>query len=277
MKMGVGEKGDCLRIQKIRSTGSGGAQRQNGAGIQVIARAAAILRALKAERYGLTLAEIAERVELPRSTVQRISGALHAEKLLIAAGPDGGLRLGPELYSLAEAARFDLVRAIRPLLQDLSRDTGETVDLAILRGRKLIFIDQIPGRHRLRTISFVGAEFPLTPTANGKACLALLPIMEVRKIAQAEWGTRNFARQFARLQTELQTVRQTGIAFDLDEHTDGISAVGTAFRDENAECYAVSIPTPSQRFAQSRGEITAAIGRFAHQIKELRKSNQGGV
>lgn len=62
---------------------------ENGSGVQVIARAAAILRSLKNESDGLSLGQIAERVGLPRSTVQRIVGALHAESLVIAAAPIG--------------------------------------------------------------------------------------------------------------------------------------------------------------------------------------------
>ena len=56
-------------------------------GIQVIARAANILRALEGEGEGLSLGEIAARVDLPRSTVQRIVTALADEQLLIAAAP----------------------------------------------------------------------------------------------------------------------------------------------------------------------------------------------
>ena len=57
--------------------------------VQVIARAAAILRAIEGENAGLSLAQIAQRVNLARSTVQRIVASLAAEKILIAASPNG--------------------------------------------------------------------------------------------------------------------------------------------------------------------------------------------
>ena len=63
-------------------------------GIQVIARAAAVLRALKDSQTGLSLGQIADRVALPRSTVQRIVAALIDERLLIATRA-AGVRLGP--------------------------------------------------------------------------------------------------------------------------------------------------------------------------------------
>ena len=69
-------------------------------GIQVIARAASIMRALGSHPHGLSLAAIAQLVGLPRSTVQRIINALEEEFLVEALGPAGGFRLGPALGQL---------------------------------------------------------------------------------------------------------------------------------------------------------------------------------
>lgn len=243
-------------------------------GIQVIARAAAILRALKDRREGLSLGQIAERVGLPRSTVQRIVAALQTERLVMAAGPEGGIRLGPELQALANAARIDLAELIRPHLQDLSRETEETVDLAVLRGDRLIFIDQIPGTQRLRAVSSVGEVFPLTTTANGKASLALLDDDEILRVAAAEWAREGVDGDPGTLLAEIRTIRKSGVAFDIDEHSAGISAVGIAFRDAPGGIYAISIPTPSTRFESRRRELTEALmqlsGRIARILSTLR-------
>lgn len=239
----------------------------NGSGVQVIARAAAILRSLKNESGGLSLGQIAQKVDLPRSTVQRIVGALQAENLVIAATPGRGIRLGPELTSLAQAGHIDIAEFFRPYLVDLSRTTGETVDLAVMRGRRLIFIDQIPGSHRLRTVSFVGESFPLFNTANGKACLALLPDNRIKNMFEAEFGA-DTPRDFSRLLAELTNIRREGVAFDIDEHTPGISAVGGAIIDVNGDTYAVSIPTPSIRFAAIREMIT---DRLKASLEDLRR------
>ncbi|MFN7633295.1 MAG: helix-turn-helix domain-containing protein, partial [Acetobacteraceae bacterium] len=82
--------------------------------VQVIARAAAILRALEEERQGLSLGQIAGRVGLARSTVQRIVGALEAEKLAVAASPNGRVRLGPALLRLAASVETEPARIARP-------------------------------------------------------------------------------------------------------------------------------------------------------------------
>ncbi len=82
-----------------------GARRREG--VQVIARAAEILRRLAAEPHGLTLIELSARVGLPRSTAHRIVSALSQESFVRAA-PSGQLRIGPALVGLAVASRSDL-------------------------------------------------------------------------------------------------------------------------------------------------------------------------
>jgi len=228
-------------------------------GIQVIARAADILRALRAGGHGMSLGQIADRVGLPRSTVQRIIGALETERLVSVAAGGNGIRLGPELYALADSARPPVIELVRPLLFSLSRHTRETVDLSTLRGGHLTFIDQIAGTQRLRAVSSVGDRFPLTSTANGKACLALLADEDVLRLARTEWQAEGRSRDMAAFFAAIGKVREAGYAVDRDEHTPGISAVGVAFRDWRGEVYAVSIPTPSTRFAESEAELVAAM------------------
>ena len=92
-------------------------------GIQVIARAARILRVLRDAQGGMSLGQIADAVELPRSTVQRIVGALQEERLVIASLQGGGLRIGPEMQSFANAARYNIAESCRLLLTELSQET----------------------------------------------------------------------------------------------------------------------------------------------------------
>ncbi|GAJ96569.1 IclR family transcriptional regulator [Agrobacterium rhizogenes] len=239
-------------------------------GIQVIARAAAILRSLKNESDGLSLGQIAERVGLPRSTVQRIVGALQAEQFVIAASPERGIRLGPEIGALAESARIDVLEMLRPYLVDLARRTKETVDLAVFRSKRLVFVDQIPGTHRLRTVSFVGESFPLCDSANGKACLAKLSDKQIlARLAEEQPSVAEDPVLLQAYQAEVEVIRETGIAFDRDQHTVGISAVGAAFYDLQGDLYAISVPTPSSRFQSHEKQLTDELSRTLAQIVAL--------
>src|ERR1700722_12171230 len=188
--------------------------------VQVIARAANVLRALEGESNGLSLGQIAQRVGLARSTVQRIVEALSEEHFLIAASPTSGVRLGPALIRLAASAHVEFDLITRPLLAQLSQKLGETVDLSVLKGAVAIFTDQVQGVHRLRAVSAVGETFQLHCSANGKA---LLSVMDQPKLDRLLRGplpkmTANAIVQRAELIKAVESVRRTGVAYDLEEH-----------------------------------------------------------
>jgi DNA-binding IclR family transcriptional regulator len=244
-----------------RGVGTGEEPSDKAGGIQVINRAARILRAVRDEGDGLSLGQIAERVGLPRSTVQRIVHALVEERLLMAASPNGRVRLGMEILALANSSKIDVVEIAHPHLKALSERTGETVDLAVFRKDHLVFVDQVAGSHRLRAVSAVGEMFPLHCTANGKACLALLDDGEVRQRLKNRDLTiaSGKARSLASLIEELKAIRRTGVAYDEEEHSAGISALGTAFRDQAGTIYAISIPAPTSRFKSGRDKLAPLL------------------
>jgi DNA-binding IclR family transcriptional regulator len=251
-------------------------ENENGRnGIQVISRAATVLRVLKDHPEGLSLGQISTAVKLPRSTVQRIVGALQAERLLIANMVGGVVRLGPELGALAEAARHNTAEQCRPLLSELTQITGETSDLSVLRGDKMIFIDQVPGTHRLRTVSSIGEVFPVTSTANGRACLAQLPRDVALRHARDEAARTGTPLDLENFGSMLDRINETGLAYDLDEHADGISAVGFAFRDLADELHAISVPVPSSRFQRQISEIEIAVQRVAKKVQKAMQTQPG--
>jgi len=229
--------------------------------VQVIARAAAILRALEDEAAGLSLGQIAQRVSLARSTVQRIVAALEAEKFLIAASPTGRVRLGPTILRLAASARTDFVGVVRPYLTQLSSELKETVDLSVVKKDHLVFIDQVIGSQRLRMVSAVGETFPLYCTANGKAYLATLDDTAIAKLIGTSYEQRT-PRTLTRLEDllrDLKTVRKTGVAIDREEHALGVCAAGVVTRDPVGNAVAISVPVPAQRFYKHQRTIVAHL------------------
>ncbi len=240
-------------------------------GIQVIARAAAILRALEDEPQGLSLGQLAERVGLPRSTVQRIVGALASEHLLIAASPGAGVKLGPALVRLASSADVRMERLLRPVLAKLSSSLKETVDLSALKGHEVIFIDQIPGAHRLRAVSAIGESFPLHCTANGKALLSLLSDEKWTRLVTRHLRafTPYSITHLESLKREVEDCRRSHIAYDREEHTEGITAIGTALLDPLGRPLAISIPVPTTRFARLESRLVTELLRARGEIESL--------
>lgn len=224
------------------------AQERNG--VQVIARAAAVLRELEGEAQGLSLGDLASRLDLARSTVQRIVKALSDEQMLMPASSKSRVKLGPLLVRLGASAEIDILHFVKPIMEELSAQLGETVDLSILKDRAALFIDQVVGTQRLAAVSRAGTEFPLHSTANGKALLASLPPLAASSLLSEPLtqDTENTITTMTALEAELAEVRRSKIAVDRDEHTVGVSAVGTWFEDPAGRAYALSVPVPTLRF-----------------------------
>jgi DNA-binding IclR family transcriptional regulator len=238
--------------------------------VQVIARAAAILRALQDDADGLSLGQMAQRTGLARSTVQRIVAALQAEGLVVTASLSGRVRLGPAILRLAGAVRSDFANLARPVLARLSEDLRETVDLAAIHKDRLLFVDQVIGSQRLRAVSAVGESFPLYCTANGKAHLATLDDDAVGALIgkRFEARTERTLTTLEALMADLALVRRDGVAFDRQEHTLGICAVGIALTDTLGNPLAISVPVPSQRF-------DAVSALIAERLLEAKRILQG--
>ena len=110
----------------------------------------------------------------------------------------------------------------------------------------------------------------MTTTANGKAALALLDDDTVSALADREARAGDGAsRPPAEIIAEIRRVRATGLAWDLDEHTDGISAVGAAFRDPNGTINAISIPVPSHRFAARKTTLAKVLSEALGKVDEV--------
>jgi DNA-binding IclR family transcriptional regulator len=233
---------------------------QRSGGIQVIARAAAILAAIADRREGIGLSELAREVELPRSTTHRIVAALEAEEM-VSSGPRGRMRIGPALIRLGAAERLDLRAEARPHIEALSERLEETVDLAVLEGDEVLFLDQVSSPQRLRAVSAVGSLFPAYCTANGKALLAALPADAVGELLPARLParTQKTITSRAKLEAELKKIRRRGYAVDREEHTVGICAIGAIVTDSFGVEMAITVPLPAQRFAGREEEIAAAL------------------
>jgi len=229
------------------------------------------MRALEAAPGGLGLADLAAAVSLPKSTVHRLVAALAAEEL-VATAPGGRIVLGGGLARLAQAGAAALPVRLRPSLEALSRATGETVDLAVLDGDAVRFVDQLPGPQRLRAVSAIGEEFPLYCTANGKALLAAVGPVRARGLLPARLRplTPHTITSHRVLAAELAEVARAGVAFDREEHSEGICAVGAAVAGPGGGLLAaLSVPVPAPRFRGSEERLADAVREAAGQAAAL--------
>lgn len=223
-------------------------------GIQVLRRAAAALDEIASEPGELRLVDLGERLGLAKSTARRLLVGL-VEVGLASVDAQGHFSLGERLLGFGSAGGAHVAAIFRPTIEEVARATdGETVDLSVLRGHRMWFVDQVESSHRLRAVSAVGVRFPLEVTANGKAALAVLDDNDVEAML-ARFG----AGVAHRLRREITEIRRTGVAFDRGEHTPGISAAAIARRAMGGNVVAVSVPAPTERFLNKEQRIVAAL------------------
>lgn len=227
-------------------------------GVQVISRAAAILRSLEGEPAGLSLGEIAKRCGLPRSTVQRLVDALALEELLEVHGR-GGVCLGPALMRLASRSHVDIVQKARPYLEKLGIETGETIVLASASGTELLILHTVVSSHALRVSSGPGGILNIYGIGGGKALLARMDNEAVikligRKIKSLTPNTLTLPE----LLEQLEVIRSTGIAYGNEEHTQGVASVAVSLHTPQG-FYSIDVAGPAWRIAEAKGSIEKAL------------------
>ncbi|WP_455231222.1 IclR family transcriptional regulator [Geopseudomonas aromaticivorans] len=228
-------------------------------GIQVIARAAAIMRALGSNPQGLSLAAIAQLVDLPRSTVQRIINALEEEFLVEALGPSGGFRIGPALGQLINQTQTDIISLVRPHLNALCEQLQESVCLSSLVGDKTYVVDRIVAERELRVVFPIGINAPATATASGKALLAELSEEAINTLLPDPlpvFTPMTLAREA--LLEQLREIKACGIAVDLGEYIEGLCSFAVLL-DTYLDHYAIAIVAPSPRAMPRREAFQQAL------------------
>lgn len=234
--------------------------------VQSVIRTVEILRAIGNATNDLTLADLASRTKLPRSTVHRIVQTLQSVHFVAKGTGSGGLRLGPEFDRLAANSRHALTPTIRPFLENLARETAEGASLTVLEGLNVRFLDQAIVGEGLRAIRLVGSTFPAHCTANGKVLLAALPRAVLRRRLQErlESRTEHTITDPDRLMDELERISSEGVAYDREEHEAGISAVAAIVVDDASNYAAISVAMPTNRFDSRVEFLTDIVRKTAH-------------
>jgi DNA-binding IclR family transcriptional regulator len=239
--------------------------------VQSVDRAVTILEILAREgEAGVT--RIAAELGVHKSTAFRLVSALENRDLVAQDSERGKYRLGLGLLRLAGATteRLDVVRAGRPICRDLAAEIGETVNLTVLSGFEVLYVDQVAGASVLQPRNWVGRRLPAHATSNGKALLAHLPPdrLAAHLDRPRERLTERTLTVRRDLEKELARVRERGYATAIDELEFGLTAIAAPVRGADGEVSAtVSGSGPSFRLPPERiPAVAAAVCRAAEEI-----------
>jgi DNA-binding IclR family transcriptional regulator len=225
----------------------------------------AVIRALDIlelflDRPQLSAREVAERLDLPRTTVHELLVTLVARSYLISVpGQPVRYRLGMPLFQLgtAFAGRLDLVREAQGVAREVAAACNEAVHVAVLDDADVIYLVKVDSTHPVRMVSAVGRRLPAHCTAVGKVLLAALdpagldallkdalPAMTPESITDPD-----------RLRAHLERVRAEDIAADIGESDTAMRCVAAPIRDHSgATIAAMSLSAPMIRWTPKAHE-----------------------
>ena len=233
-------------------------------GVQSIARAFAILRELSLGPAGVT--DIADSVDLPKSTVSRILSALEDEGAVAQREAGSEYELGAGLAALAGAASSEATMAavVRPFLIELNEATGEAAGFVVRSGRNVYWVDNVSqDEAAVQVQDRTGYYSPMHTVPAGLAVLAHLPDDQVEDyLAQPlERVNGRTITDPDLLRARLEAIAESGLVWSVDDLGEGITAVDVPFFDATGACVgAIFINAPSFRFpAEGDRDRTEAL------------------
>lgn len=242
-------------------------------------RALLVLEQLARSQHPPTLAQLAQRLHMPKSTLMRLLAAMQRAGFVAATPTEQGFVPGPQATALAlstlRASAF--TRACRAVLAQLVATLGETCNLTALDGDRVVYMERVETDEPLRLFFAVGGHVPMHCTASGKLFLASMSRLERSRVLARLPLTPNTPRTLVDrklLEEELERLAIRGIGVDNEEFVRGMSAVAVPVRDHQdrvvaaVACHAPTarvkmedllraVPT-LQRAAQSMREVLAS-------------------
>jgi IclR family acetate operon transcriptional repressor len=238
--------------------------------VKPVYKALQVLLALGDEQRPLTLTEICHRVRLPKTTVFRYLQTLAHCGFVTHDRQVDMYQLGARLFELGQLAGQQLrIRDVAlPVMAELRDRFNETVNLGILDGYDIVYVEMVESHHSLRMQATLGSRDPAFSTALGKAMLAFMDDPARHLPARLTPRTVFTLHTRAGVMGALAAVRQQGYALDDQENEDGARCVGAPiFEYPGRVTAAISVSAPASRLGREQvGEVAAAVRAAAATI-----------
>lgn len=232
-----------------------------------LGKAMAVLEVVASSEHPMRFTEILDKCDQPRGTLHRQIANL-VEEGLLTVNPDHTYALGLVLLRYASKAwagnHFRIIA--EPHMQLLHAATGETVHLGMLSGTKVIYVDKVEGRQSVRMYSQIGNASPVYCTGIGKAAISTLSREDLAALLQRiefHKFTKSTIIGPKALLSEIEDIKQSGIAFDREEHEAGIHCVAAPIKPVKGGTNAgISVTGPVYRVS------TEMLEQWAEQVRE---------
>ena len=240
------------------------------------ARLLAVLEAVAGCDEPVAAADIVPKVGLPKPTVHRLCTVLQdlgflqrepGSKRFVVGYRQEQLALNSLINSSNRGARHAILEA-------LAKEVGETVNITVLDGNRIVYIDRVESHWPLRTNLQPGSRVPLHCGASGLLFLSLMPAARRRRLLTAaplEPYTENTITDLARLDARLKEIRRTRVGIEVEEFMRGLIGVAVPVHDAAGQiCATVSLHAPTPRFTAAQAlALAPVLQRSADAVSRL--------
>lgn len=219
-----------------------------------VGKALKVLDSVAAFKRPVKFTELLENSAYPKATLYRLLQTLVNQALLVHDDDTGTYSLGLRLIRLAHNAweHASIAPIARPMIERLAASVGESVHLAQLDNGQVIFVDKLTATDRFKTLAQVGKVAPAYCTGVGKAMLAFIAPKRLDIVVQQQSFFRYTDRTHISadsLLAELPEIRRDGVAFDREEHEEGIISIAAPIFLSNGRVIgALSVATSTARY-----------------------------
>lgn len=239
--------------------------------VQPVAKALSVLAYVAESGRDITLTAVSGALKIPKTTTFRYLQTLVEAGFLRHDSANDKYALGKRFLTIAKAdTDISSVRQLaRPAMNELMSEFNETVNLAIAREDKIVYIDLVVANRALRMQTRIGETHPMHSTALGKAMLAYFPDEELQRYLSQPLSERTGRTLVdkASITAQLRRVRNAGYAIETGENEDGAMCIGAPILDEAGyPIAAVSISAPITRMPRQRAS------QAANQLKEVARA-----
>lgn len=248
--------------------------------MQSAGRILTILELLMDKRV-VTVSEVARAMQVNPSTAQRLLALMKKQGYLLQ-NRDKSYRLSFKLFTIANTAieGINIREIARPFMKELSDRIGETVNLGVLEGREVIYLEKVENMDTILGLGLrVGRQIPAQCSALGKVLLADSPDEEIRALFSPEILIQTKRTEFSitdpeSLIREVAEVRKRGYAMDNEENYLQLKCVAAPIRSYDGKAVAaISVSMLTSRFS---GEREAFIIREVVNAAKMVSRELGG-
>jgi IclR family pca regulon transcriptional regulator len=245
--------------------------------VEALAKGLRLLSLFDEQRPTWRVSDLATATGLPMPTVYRVVMTLTAEGYLDHL-PGGEYRPGVRTLTLGTAAlrSLDLVALATPRLQQLGQSTGETVNLAVLTGDRVLYLVRLRNSDLVTANIQVGSTLPAVHTSIGKLRLADLDDADLRaRVTEASFPAQhgpNAKVSLDELGQELARIREQGWAMQDEELAHGLRSVAGPIRGAGGRVVAgVNLAVQARDWSSQRivRELKPVVLDTCDQISKL--------